>query len=146
MSEVNNVTQKSNVLITNYDVSKFLLGDNHFTSGDVTASGETEIKQGMLMGRVAADGKLKPLDPSATDGSQYPVGCAIIDQTIADGETVTVTVVNKGRVDYDTLNLTSGALTDDVGPADNKRRVIDLLRDLGIIDQEGQELTDYDNS
>lgn len=146
MSDVNNVVQTNNTLFTNYDLSKFLLGNNYFTSGDVTASGETTIKQGMLMGRVASTGKLTPLNTGATDGSQYPAGCAIIDQTIADGDTETITIVNKGRVDYDTLNVDTGSLTDTVGATDNKRRVIDLLRDLGLILEEGVELTDYDNS
>jgi hypothetical protein len=147
MSEVSNVLQKTNALITNYDLSKFLLGENYFTEGELTASGsDVNLKQGMVMGRVASTGKLKALDPTATDGSQYPVGLAIIDQTITDGDTETVSIVNKGLVDYDTINIISGALTDTVGPDDNKRRIIDLIRDLGIIDREGLELTDYDNS
>lgn len=148
MSSINEVTSTTNTLHTNYDLSKFLLGFNSFTSGDVVASGsDVELKQGMIMGRVAATGNLTPLDASATDGSQYPVGMAIIDDTVADGNTKTITIVNKGRVDYDTVNFsTADTLESTVGPADNKRQIRDLIADLGIIMEESDELTEYDNS
>lgn len=147
MSEVTNVLQADNQLITNYDLSKFLLGFNSFVSASLTASGgDVDLAQGQLMGRIASTGLLTPCVASATDGSQYPVGLAIIAQTIADGTTGVVNLVNKGKVDESKIVL-SGVETLDTtfGATSNKRTYRDALNDLGLELEIADELTAYDN-
>lgn len=147
MSKITNVEQTRNQLITNYDVSKFLLGFNSFVDGDLTASGaDVDLLQGMVMGRIGSTQKLVPCDKDATDGSQFPVGLAIVDQTIADGDTDNVRLVNKGRVAESKINFADvETLATLIGPADNQRSYRDYLNDLGLELMGGDELTQLDN-
>ncbi len=147
MSEVTTVENTNNQMITNYDVSKFVLGSNKFVDGDVTASGaDVAILQGMVIGRIGATGLLVPADKDATDGSQFPVGLAIVDTTVADGTTQTITVVNKGSIAEDKINfLDTETLATLIGAANNQRSYRDYLNDLGLVLEGGTELTALDN-
>jgi len=147
MSEIENVEQTRNQLTTNYDVSKFLLGSNAFIDANLTASGDdVALLQGMVMGRVAATQLLTPADKDATDGSQFPVGLAVVDQTIEDGDTDNVRLVNKGNVAESKINfLDTETLDTLIGPANNQRSYRDYLNDLGLELMGGEELTQYDN-
>jgi len=146
MSEIENVEQTRNQLTTNYDVSKFLLGFNSFIDGSLTSSGTTSLLQGMVMGRIDSTGLLVPADKDATNGSQIPVGLCVIDQTILDGITATVRLVNKGKVAESKVNfLDVETLATLIGPANNQRSYRDYLNDLGIELAGGEELTIYDN-
>lgn len=146
MSEIENVEQTRNQLTTNYDVSKFLLGNNSFVDGSLTASGDTELLQGMVMGRIAATQLLVPCDKDATDGSQFPVGLCVVDQTILDGVTATVRLVNKGKVAESKVNFAdTETLATLIGPANNQRSYRDYINDLGLELAGGDELTIYDN-
>lgn len=147
MSEIENVEQTRNQLTTNYDVSKFLLGFNSFIDGSVTASGaDVELLQGMVMGRIAATQLLTPCDKDATDGSQIPVGLCVVDQTVTDGTTATVRLVNKGKVAESKINFADvETLATLIGPANNQRSYRDYISDLGLELAGGEELTIYDN-
>lgn len=147
MSEIENVEQTRNQLTTNYDVSKFLLGFNSFIDGSLTASGaDVELLQGMVMGRISATQLLTPCDKDATDGSQYPVGLCVIDQTVTDGDTDTVRLVNKGKVAESKVNfLDTETLATAIGVANNQKSYRDWINDLGIELAGGEELTIYDN-
>ena len=143
MSEVTNVLQTTNQLITNYDVSKFLLGFNSFINGSVEADGaDVDLVQGMVMGRVSADGLLTPLVATATDGSQYPVGICIIDQTVTDGDTDAVQLVNKGKLALEKISFL-GAET--LATVVSGRQLTDWLNDLGMMLPDAEELTKIDN-
>jgi len=147
MSEVTNVLATNNQLITNYDLSKFLLGFNSFVAANLEADGDdVDLVQGQLMGRIAATNLLTPCVATVTDGSQYPVGLAIIAQTIEDGNTDVVNLVNKGEVDVNKIVL-SGTETLDTtfGATSNKRTYRDALNDLGLELIDNDELTAYDN-
>ena len=79
MPEVTVITQTQNQMNTNYDVSKLALGKNTFIKANYTDSGSgSTLVQGTVMGRVASTGKVVVLNPSASDGSQYPVSNAVI--------------------------------------------------------------------
>lgn len=147
MSKVTNILATENQLITNYDVSKFLLGFNSFASGDVTASGADVVTlQGMVMGRISATNLIVPMDKDATDGSQYPVGLCVIDNTVTDGTTETLQLVNKGKVAESKINfLDVETLDTPVGVANNQKTIRDWLNDLGLILAGGEELTKIDN-
>ena len=149
MSTLESKKQTGSALFTDYDLSKFLLGHNFFTSGEM--DGEEELKVGMLIGRVGDTGKLKPSESDATDGSQYPIGLAIVEKKVEAGDTDKITVVQKGRVAKGKVNFEkdSDSLSTviEVGAsANHKRQYRDLLADLGLILEDSEELTDYDNS
>lgn len=144
MSEITQVTQTNNQLHTTYDTTKFLLGFNSFITADLTAAGtDTVLKQGMIMGRIAATGLIVPLAAAAVDGSQYPVGVCVVDKTVGAGTTATITLVNKGRIASDLINF-DGAETL-ATPVDDKQ-LRDWLNDLGLELEAGTELTKVDNS
>jgi len=146
MSSVTQISSTNNQQITNYDVSKLLLGGNEFVDIDLTASGEVVLLPGMIMGKVGATGLLLAADKDATDGSQFPVGVVIEGKTIADGETKSIRLVNKGAISEDKLNFLSIETLDTlIGAANNQRSYRDYLNDLGLILQTGTELTAIDN-
>jgi len=144
MSEVNNVTQTTNTLITNYDLSKFLLGNNHFIEGEFTASGDTDLKQGMVMGRDSSTGKLVTLNSAGSNGVKYPLGMCIIDQTVADGETARITLVKDGKVAKEKINFMDNN-AEALDTVVDGRYVEDWLYDIGFQFDDAEELTEYDN-
>ena len=147
MDPITNVLATANQLITNYDVTKFLLGNNSFVKGDITAAGGNgALKQGMVMGRIAATGKIVPLDKDAADGSQYPVGVCIITQTVANAATKTITLVNKGKIAESLINFfAEETLNTVIGPATHTRILRDWLNSIGLELMAGEELTIVDN-
>lgn len=109
MSDVTVITQTNNQMTTNYDVSKFALGNNTFIKANYTDSGSgSTLAQGTIMGRVASTGKVVVLNPSATDGSQYPVGVVVETITVAASATVELTLVNRGLIDSSKLIFVGG--------------------------------------
>lgn len=147
MSSITEILSTPNQSIVDYDVSKFLLGFNSTIDANLTASGaDVDLLQGMLMGRIASTNLLTPCVSTATDGSQIPVGVCIVDQTIADGDTDAVTLVNKGRVAESKINfLDTETLDTLIGPTSNQRSYRDYLNDLGLELMGGTELTAVDN-
>ena len=148
MSQISQIEQTRNQSIVNYDVSKLALGDNEFVSADYTASGDTTLAQGLVLGKVAATGALVALAPTATDGSQFPYGVLYLglheSVTILDGESETLTLINKGRVAESKLSFPAGVTIDTVIDSDD-RTVKDYLNSLGLILEGGTELTAVDN-
>lgn len=145
MSTVTNVLQTGNQLTSNFDLSKFLLGFNSFAqpAPSVTASGaDVVLLQGEVMGRIHATGLIIPLAIAAVDGSQIPVGVVIADQTILDGDTDSVNLVNKGRVAESKINFAGAETLDSVV---DERRLRDWLNDIGLKLMAGEELTGTDN-
>lgn len=130
-----------------YTNTEIQLGFNAHTYGDLTASGDTALTVGTVLGRISATGKLVVMASASTDGSQYPVGVVIADQTILDGETKRVNLVNKGTIDASLLVFDG---TDDldtaVGVASNQKTYRDWLNDLGLELKAVTELTDFDNA
>lgn len=135
--------QNGSQMIVTSDLSKFCIGFNAFISANYTDSGSgSTLTQGLVMGRIAATGLIVPCDPTAVDGSQYPVGLVIEEKVVTAAATVAVTMVNKGRVASSLITLKSGvALTDEI----DGRRLSDWLNDLGLELSGGEDLTAYDN-
>ncbi len=140
---VTTVEQTRNKLVNSVSRTNLALGDNEWITGSYTDSGAgSTISEGALMGRIQATQKLVLCDPAAVDGSEYPVGVAMEEVEVSAGATVTLTLINKGRVAKDELSLKSGvALTDEVGD----RTLEDQIEILGISLKGGTELTNYDN-
>ena len=140
--------QNSNSLFVEYNVSKLLLGFNGFITGVVTASGAAvTLTQGMIMGQIAATGKIVPMKSAATDGSQYPFGIVLNGEVVADGTSSTINLVNKGRINE---NIVKFEGTDDmdtaIGATNNLRTYRALLNDMGFEFEIADELTAVDNS
>lgn len=149
MSEIENVLNTRNQSITNFDVSKALLGDNYFGKGTHTDSGSgSTLLNFLLISKIAATGAIVVLAPAAADGSQFPIGLLWLGGsasiTLAVSEAFTAEYVNKGAVAKDKIALPSGVTLDDVITGDG-RTVEDYLNALGLILLEGVELTGEDN-
>ena len=145
MSTIANTEQTRNQLISNFDLSKFLLGFNSFAQPipSVAASGaDVVLLQAEVMGRIHATGLIIPLVAAAADGSQIPVGLTIIGQTILDGDTDAVNLVNKGRIAESKINFAGAETLDTVV---DERRLRDWLNDIGLELMAGEELTGIDN-
>jgi len=148
MSTITVKTQTENQIHVDKSTLKFLVGFNEFTEGSLTASGaDVELTEGLIMGRISATNLLTPCDKDATDGSALPVGVCIRTQTVADGDTETIKLVNKGRIDESFLNFAdTETLATPVGPANFQKTYRDHLEDLGLVLENGVELTAVDNS
>jgi hypothetical protein len=147
VTQVNETNQQSQA---NYDVSKFLLGNNFFDKNDYTDSGSgSTLLEGLLLGKIAATGKLVALAPSASDGSQFPIGMAWFggapDLVVGAAATVAVEYVNKGDVAESKIALPAGVTLDTVISGDG-RTVKDYLNAMGFRLKGGLELTEFDNS
>lgn len=145
--KVTTVKQTNSQLNTDYQKITLLMGNNEFAEGEVTASGsDVDLVVGMVMGRVSATGKLVPLLHSASDGSQYPAGLCWLgvnyEDTVTDGTTKTINVVNKGRVNKNLINFGTASTLNSVVSG---RRLSDWLMDLGLILEATTELTGFAN-
>lgn len=103
----------ANPLITNTDVAKLFIGNNRYRTATYTNStgSEVTIAKGTLLGRVMTSNKVLPLVPTATDGSEIPLGIAVKSYTVANGSSVTVTYCFAGDVAQEGVVLASGTLT-----------------------------------
>ena len=116
MSTVEKVIQTENQLATNYDVSKFLHGDNEFIDGLLSASGaDVDLLQGMVMGRIGATQKLD-----------------------------SIKLVNKGIIDENKINFSTAITLATIVTA-SKKSVRDYLNDLGLQLRLASENTEFDN-
>jgi len=150
MTVITNPVNTNNSSFANYDVSKALLGNNHFDKNDYTDSGSgSTILALVLLGKIAATGKLVLLAPSASDGSQFPIGLAWFggsaDLDVAASATVEIEYVNKGDVALDKIALPAGVTLATVITGDG-RTVQDYLNAMGFRLKAGLELTEFDNS
>ena len=136
---------KSNFLQNNVDTSKIFLGKNESFVAQFTA-GVTDVllEAGTLMGRIAATQKVVPLESTATDGSQFPVGILNSTRNVLASTTVSVAIVNKGDVAREQIIFdgsdTFTTLVDDRSLED--RIASDTA---GIILVKTSELTNFDN-
>lgn len=97
-------------LVTNYDVSQVFLGNNFYKDFSYTNStGSTvDLAVGTLMGQILATAKILPNISSATDGSEQPMGILAEAASVANGATVTLSLVIGGRVNQNKLTLGAG--------------------------------------
>lgn len=120
-------TYAGGILTTEYDNSKIFIMSNTWLTGEFNNDTYDEITLpiGTLMGRISASGLLVPLESGASDGSQYPVGVLAANYTVADGDTVNVTICTGGEVsetgivfqgsdDFDTV-VSNRTLRDRIG-------------------------------
>lgn len=142
MSTVTNVEATSNKLVTNYDVSKLVLGFNTFSKGTFTDGGAgTTLTAGMIMGRITATGKIVQQDKDAVDGSEFPVGILIEDRTVTAAATVELNLA-VGKIAESKVTYKAG--TTKASDIDG-HQLGDWLQIIGVILMGGTELTKIDN-
>jgi len=140
-------TYSGGMLITNYDNSKIFIMSNTWLTGSYNNDtyDPIDLPIGTLMGRIATSGLLVPLESAATDGSQYPVGVLATNYTVADGDTVNVTICTGGEVsetgivfqgsdDFDTV-VSDRTLRDRIA-ADTVGIVLRLISENSIYDNQ----------
>lgn len=146
MSTITTVTNNSNNIVVNYDLTKVALGDNKFIKATYTASGAITITEGTVFGRIKATGKIAILDKDATDGSQLPVGVLFNgiggSKVISGAGDFELTLINKGSVDAGLLSFAAGTTISSVV---GDKQIIDHLNDLGLVLDNATELTKVDN-
>jgi hypothetical protein len=144
MSTQENVLRTNNQSTTNFDTSIIFLWANKFIKANFINStyDDIELVGGTVMGRIAATEEVVPLDPDATDGSQYPVGILAETITIEEGETVELNLCNAGSVAEEKIvledDVTLSSVTEDM-------TLRDRLAVLGVKLVTGTEMTDNDN-
>jgi hypothetical protein len=146
MSKISSQTATQNMLITNYDTTKFVLKDGNYNNATYTNStgGPITILVGTLLGRVHATNKVLPLKSAATDGSQFPVGISTQEIIVANTESATIEFVVGGEVEG-TLLVFDG--TDDLETVVSARTLGDRIKSdtLGILLVDSDELSALDN-
>ncbi len=147
MSTITEVTKTGNQLNTSYDVSKVALGNNEFVTADYTSTSAIDIAEGTVFGRIHETGKIAILDKNASDGSAYPVGIFYngIGGTKSVGATTTVslTLINKGKVNAGKLFFASGTTISSVV---GTKQLRDHLNDLGLVLETSTQLSALDNA
>jgi hypothetical protein len=148
---VTNVENTRNASFADYDFTKFLLGDNGFAKADFTDGGAgSNLTQGLVVAKVLATGLLVPWAPAAVDGSENPVGLLWLggseDIDVAASATVNLEYVNKGSVNKNLITFPGAETLATATPTGATVRLEDFLEDLGLILEDGIELTGVDNS
>ena len=96
----NIVTNTASQAHINTDTQKIFVFHNRFDNFEYNNDTyvDVELTAGQLMGEIAATRKIVPVDPTASDGSQNPVGVLANDHTIEDGTTKIVSLCVAGDV------------------------------------------------
>lgn len=144
--------------INQFDVSK-LAGWNLQTyraSYTNSTGSDIDLAAGTVFGVVNSTGKLVPFNSTLKNGGQSPRAVLLSAISVANGETVTLTVVIKGSVDSSKLVFVrvGDSLDTVVGPVDNQSPQVLIgeatvrwsLIGIGIIPVASTELTAADNS
>lgn len=138
------------MLITSFNYAQLLVWKPRTQTATYTNStgGSVTIAAGTLIGRVVATNLILPQVSTATDGSQVPIGVAIIDYTVANGASATITFavsgdLNSGLIVFggsDTLATTVSVGGDITGT------INDILTGRGLYPVPSTEFTYADNS
>lgn len=116
MAEVTGTSYSGGMRVTNYSNEHLLIFGNEFESADFenTDAYEATLALGTVMGRIAATGKVVPVDSSASDGSQFPVGVLASDYVVESGDTISVRMVVAGEINGNMLVFPNGETLDTV--------------------------------
>lgn len=125
----NTKTNTSNIAVRDIEYKYLQLGENKtkkYMFDEPDNSGEYTLKEGMAVGVEQTTGKIKILDATATDGTQFPVGFVARDKTMAAGATdVEITVVTGGRINKSMVDLNGQNFDDKIQNPTNYNRNIE---------------------
>jgi hypothetical protein len=137
----------ANPQINKYDVTKIFVFNNRYETAEYTnpTGGDVELAKGTVMGRVANTNKVLPLESTANDGSQFPIGVLADNYSVDYTESATVTICIAGDVVESKLIFENG--TDTVDTVVSSQTLKDRIQgqSAGIILVGGTQLTGYDN-
>jgi hypothetical protein len=102
MSTSDTVLSTQNFQITNFDTTKIFLFGTESETGTMDNSTYDDANPGTAVARIAATGKIVPLNSAASDGSQFPVGI-LMNSCVAGASNVDVTFCIAGDVDGDSV-------------------------------------------
>ena len=105
---------------------------NLYSRDQITVGAGQSLPLGTVVGLVTATGKLKQIDPSATDGSQYAAGVLMqaVDATLIDREDGLM--LARHAIVADHALAWPAAIT-----AAEKQAVVEQLKSLGILVRKG---------
>lgn len=138
-----------NQTITNYDTGVVFIDRSSYSADEVltfTAAGE--VKNGTILGRVTASGKLVPFDPAASDGSEVPrcvIHCDVTAEATATFPLdVAIDCLQGGVLRKDKLIINVDLLADPaLDPSRNVTVTVrDQLRQFGYIIQDVRQLAE----
>lgn len=146
MSEYENIENKSNFQLNQYDTSIIFLRNNEYTTEPYNNTGYSDetLTAGTVVGRVAATNYITPVDSGASDGSQFPIGVIAEDVIVAASSSSNVPVCTSGDVAEEKINFDSAS--DTLNTVVSDIRYKDRLKAIGIVPIAGTELSDYDNA
>jgi len=137
----------ANPQVNNYNTSKIFVFENEFETATYTnpEGDAVSLLKGTVMGRVASTNKVIPLESTASDGSQFPIGILADDYDVEYTESATVTFCKSGAVVKSKVIFANG--TDTFETVVSSRTLGDRIQgdSLGINLVGGDQLTDYDN-
>lgn len=146
MSEKTTVLHTSNQLIANTDVSKIFVGENRYQEGNyLNNSGYDPITvvEGTIMGRIHSTKRLTPLQTSAADGSQFPVGILKGDVEVESGDERECAICDMGDVVAEKIIFVKPG--DGLDTVVSSRAIRDHLAAQGIKLVGRTEITELDN-
>lgn len=154
MSRLSVVYRTKNQLFINTDLTKTFVFNNDFQNDvfyfDNSTSGEVDILEGTVLGRVASTGKLVPFTSAASDGSQIPVGIlgpGDLDVEYGEIYDQNVPYCIRGDIAGQNIGLQgSDTLETQVSTSDGPQRVKDLLTKIGLKIIFSSQHTSFDNS
>jgi hypothetical protein len=136
-----------NPQINNYDTSKIFVFGNEFQTATYTnpEGDDVTLLKDTVMGRVSATNEILPLESTASDGSQFPIGILADDYTVDYTESATLTFCKAGAVVESKIIFYNG--TDTVETVVSSRTLGDRIQgdSLGINLVGGTQLTGEDN-
>ena len=105
---------------------------NLYSRDQITVGAGQNLPLGTVVGLVTATGKIKQIDPSATDGSQYAAGVLMqaVDATLIDREDGLM--LARHAIVADHALAWPAAIT-----AAEKQAVVEQLKSLGILVRKG---------
>lgn len=127
--------------IINRDTANIFVWNNRTVNATYTAAGEETLVAGTLMGRVSATGKVAECDPDASDGTEYPLGFVLNDQTFTGAGDREISIVTSGDVVESLITLGYGVTLNDV--VDGRRLRDHLTPGINLVG--GEELSAFDN-
>lgn len=146
MAEVTSTSYSGGMRVTNYSNEKLLLFGCDFTSATYTSEDayDETLAIGTVMGRIAATGKVVPIDSAASDGSQFPVGVLTATYEVASGSDVEVRMVVSGEINGNMLVFPNG---EDLDTIVSSKQMRDRLASdtVGLILSFPDELSELDN-
>lgn len=143
------------ILTTNYSQRNLFVWNNRYNSITLvytnSSGSSVDLLKGMIIGRITASGLAKQTVSTSTDGSQIPIGLLAEDYTVADGDSVNVSICIQGDVDYGLLvfggspaDTIASKIYTDAGAA-YLGTIGDMLNGKGIIPVVTTENTYQDN-